>query len=293
MGIPFDGDEARDINKRIFETIYYGCLRASCDLAKKDGPYSTFAGSPFSEGKLQYHLWGLTEDDLLTDWDWKGLIEEIKVHGTRNSLLTALMPTASTSQIMGNQESFEPRTTNIYTRTTLAGEYVIVNRYLVERLIDLGLWTKELRDELVLDQGSVQNIVEVPDDIKDIFKTAFEMKTKPIVQQSVERGPFIDQTQSMNIFSRSPDFDMLTSSHFYGWRNKIKTGMYYLRTQPAVDPIRFGMDATTIKKIMRKRRKANSELLSSDSSDETDDNYAPSSGHQIPVFAGCGDACSA
>lgn len=248
--LPFDSDGAREMNKRIFETIYFGCISASNELAKIYGPYSSFEGSPFSQGKLQYHLWGLTEDDLLMEGlDWKGLVESVKKYGTRNSLLTALMPTASTSQIMNNVECFEPYTTNLYTRTTLAGEFTIVNRYLVDKLQSLGLWNEDVKNELFYDNGSVQNIKCIPDEVKEVYKTAFEMKTKPIVQQAVERGPFIDQSQSMNLFSATPNFDMLTSSHFYSWKNNLKTGMYYLRSQPAVNPIKFKIDPDTIRKI--------------------------------------------
>lgn len=255
MDLPYDSDEARILNKKIFETIYFGCLKQSVELAKKYGPYESFyinGGSPFSHGKLQFHLWGC-EKDLLMGFNWEGLIEDIKKYGTRNSLLTTVMPTASTSQIMANIESIEPITSNVYTRTTLAGEFVVTNKYLVEKLIQLELWNENIRDELLYDKGSVQNISEIPQYIKEIYKTAFEMKTKPLVQQAIDRGPFIDQSQSLNIFSKVPDFSMLASSHFYTWRNKLKTGMYYLRTQPAVDPMEFGIDAEKIIKIKNKR----------------------------------------
>lgn len=255
MKLPFDSEKSRVINRKIFETIYFGCLSASNELAKEHGRYDSFDGSPFSEGKLQFHLWDYSEDDLLMKdkWDWKKLIEDIKKYGTRNSLLTTIMPTASTSQIMNNNEAIEPYTSNLYTRTTLAGEYIIVNKHLQNDLIELGLWTKEIREEFFFDNGSIQKIREIPEHIKDIYKTAFEMKSKPLVQQSIERGPFIDQSQSMNIFSNEPDNRMLTSSHFYGWKNKLKTGMYYLRSQPAVDPIKFGIDQDVITKITLKR----------------------------------------
>lgn len=256
LDVPFDSEEARVINRKIFETIYFGCLTESNNLAKIYGPYETFwhnGGCPFSKGLLQYHLWGHESDYLLTDNDWDGLISSIKKYGTRNSLLTTAMPTASTSQLMSNSEAIEPITQNIYTRTTLAGEFVVINKYLVERLIKLGLWNKETQNELMYDKGSIQNISTIPDHIKAVYKTAFEMKTKPIVQQSIERGPFIDQTQSLNLFCKIPDFEMLTSAQFYGWKNKIKTGMYYLRTQPAVDPIEFGMDQEIIDAIELKR----------------------------------------
>jgi ribonucleoside-diphosphate reductase alpha subunit len=256
--LPYDSNEARILNKKIFETIYYGALKMSVELAKKQGHYETFkinGGSPFSHGKLQYHLWGLTNDDLLMGFDWESLIEDIENYGTRNSLLTTVMPTASTSQIMGNSEYTEPITTNVYIRTTLAGEFMIVNKYLVEKLINLGLWTEEIRNEITYDNGSIQFISEIPDEIKAVYKTAFELKNKPIVQQSVERGPFIDQSQSLNLFCKTPDFDQLTSSHFYTWKNKAKTGMYYLKTQPAVDAIKFGIDIDEINRIEEKRKK--------------------------------------
>ena len=262
MDLSFDSEEAGILNKKIFETIYFGCLTSSNELAQKYGPYQTFEGSPFSQGLLQYHLWGLSEKDLLMDWNWGELIEKIKKYGIRNSLLTALMPTASTSQIMNNVESFEPLTTNLYTRTTLAGEYVIINKHLVEKLISLNLWTKNIREEFLFDNGSIQKIQDIPDDIKAVYKTASEMRMKPIIKQAIERGPFIDQSQSMNLFCNVPDFDALTSAHFYGWRNKLKTGMYYLRSQPAVDPIKFGLELDVVKRI--KKRRANNKGDSDD-----------------------------
>ena len=258
LGLPYDSEEAKQLNKKIFETIYYGAMQMSVELAKKYGAYETFhynGGCPFSKGQLQSHLWGLTEDDLLMDWDWKSLIADVMKYGTRNSLLTTVMPTASTSQIMGNSECTEPITTNVFTRTTLAGEFTVTNKHLVENLISLGLWNQDVRDELLYDRGSVQNIECIPDYIKAIYKTAFELKNKPIVQQSIERGPFVDQSQSLNLFCKIPDFEMLTSSHFYTWKNGLKTGLYYLRTQPAVDALDFGLDAETIQKINRKRNK--------------------------------------
>jgi len=275
MDYPFDSDEAMNLNKRIFETIYYGALKASNELAKRDGPYETFEGSPFSKGKLQFHLWGISEDDLLMGWDWKTLIQDIVKYGTRNSLLTALMPTASTSQICNNNECFEPYTTNLYKRTTLAGEYIIVNEYLIERLIQKGLWNKQIKREFLYDNGSIQKIKEIPMHIKEIFKTAYEMKTKPILDQAIGRGPFVDQSQSMNIFSNNPDFDMLTSSHFYAWEHGLKTGMYYLRSQPAVSPIQFGLDPGVIEKIKAKRNEINFYDDSEDFDDSKDEENDP------------------
>lgn len=256
MGIPYDSMEARIINKKISETIYYGALCMSNELAKKYGPYESFydnGGCPFSKGILQWHMWGLTEEDLLMGFDWKTLIKDIMEYGTRNSLLTTIMPTASSSQIMGNTESYEAIISNVSTRTTMAGEFTVINKHLVEDLIGLGLWNKEIQNELLYDKGSVQSIAAIPNNIKAIYKTAFELQNKPILIQSIERGPFIDQTQSFNMFCQVPDFDKLSSAHFFGWKGKLKTGMYYLKTQPAIDPISFGLDIDVIREIERKR----------------------------------------
>ena len=252
MGFPYESKEASELNKKIFETIYFASLTESNELAKIEGHYKTFKGSPFSEGKLQYHLWGLTEADLLMDWDWNTLIDSIKKYGTRNSLLTSIMPTASTSQIMGNVECIEPYTSNIFVRTTIAGEYIVVNKNLINDLLKLGLWTEDVRNELMYFNGSVQKMKEIPQKLKDIYKTAGEIDQVHLVQQSVERGPFIDQSQSLNIFMDKPNRKRLTSSHFYGWSKGIKTAMYYLRSQPAVDPISFGLDHSIISKIKDK-----------------------------------------
>ena len=273
FGLPYDSQEARTLNRKIFETIYYGTLEMSMELAKEHGAYETFlynGGSPFSKGLLQYHLWDKDENYLLMNYDWKGLIENIKTYGTRNSLLTTVMPTASTSQIMGNSEYCEPITSNVYTRSTLAGEFTVINKYLLETLIELGLWNKDMQNELLYDRGSIQSIANIPVQIKLIYRTAYELKNKPIVQQAIERGPFIDQSQSLNLFCKIPDFDMLTSSHFYTWRNKLKTGLYYLRTQPAVDPIEFGLDAETIIKIEKSRK---GEQVNDDIKTEDNINY--------------------
>jgi len=254
LDIAFDSDEARVVNKKIFETIYYSAVKTSNQLAKKYGAYETFNGSPFSEGKLQFDLWGLTKEDLLMDYDWEKLKENVKKHGTRNSLLTALMPTASTAQIMKNNEAFEPYSSNIYVRKTIAGEYIVVNEYLVNKLLQLGLWNKEMYEEILYYSGSIQKIKRIPEHVRNMFKTAFEMKQIAIVRQAVERGPFIDQTQSMNLFQSVPDFNKLSSSHFYSWSNGLKTGMYYLRTHPAVDPIKFGLDADRIQSIKNQEK---------------------------------------
>lgn len=253
LRVAFDSPDAGVVNRKIFETIYHACLEASCEVAQVDGPYETFQGSPFSQGKFQWHLWGLTQDDLLMDWDWDTLIENVKKYGTRNSLLTTIMPTASTSQLMTNVEACEPYTSNMYTRKTLAGNFTVVNTQLVEDLIDRGLWTNEIRQEFIYDNGSIQNIAEVPQDLKDLYKTAFEMKTSPVVKRAIERGPFIDQSQSMNLFSDNPDYTMLYKSHFYSWSKKLKTGLYYLRSRPASDALKFGLSPTAINRIEAKR----------------------------------------
>lgn len=250
MSYPFDSEEARLLNKQIFETIYYAALCESNELAIKYGQYESFPGSPTSEGKLQFHLWGLDyEKDLLMGYDWGTLIESIKKHGLRNSLLTTCMPTASTAQIMGNSESIEPYLTNIFTRSTLAGEFIVINENLLNDLIRENLWNDSVRKKIIVFNGSIQNISEIPDKIKKIYKTAFELKLKEIVSQSCDRAPFIDQSQSLNLFMEKSDFDVLTSAHFYSWEHGLKTGMYYLRTRPAVDPTQFGIEASEIQKI--------------------------------------------
>jgi ribonucleoside-diphosphate reductase alpha chain len=254
---PYGSDEARLLNKQIFETIYYGCLTESCVLSKESKPYDRFEGSPFSKGQFQFHMWGLTEDELTSPVigkeKWLELKTDVMKWGCKNSLLTTVMPTASTSQIQGNTESIEPKTSNLYMRKTLAGEFVVINEYLVKDLIELGLWNDQIRNEIIYDQGSIQNIEEIPQYIKDVYKTAFEMKQRDIVLQSVERGPYVDQSQSLNLFFPEPDFNKLSSSHFYGWKNGIKTGMYYLRTAPASAPIQFGLDPLVIQEIKNRR----------------------------------------
>lgn len=249
MGFGFDSTEAELLNKQIFETIYYAAVDESKELAKIHGPYESFQGSSFSEGKLQYHLWGLSESDLITQYDWKKLAQEVKQYGTRNSLLTALMPTASTAQIMGNYEGFEPYLTNIFVRTTLAGEFIVINENLIRDLEKINLWSEDMRKLIVIYNGSVQKINQIPQNLKDKYKTAFELSLKSIIKQSVERGPFIDQSQSMNLFQAKPNFKVLYTAHMYGWKSGLKTGMYYLRTSPAVNPINFGIDIDDLKRL--------------------------------------------
>jgi len=254
LELPYDSKEADDLTKKIFETIYFSTLTESCQLAKEYGAYSSFQGSPFSQGILQYHMWGLKEEDLSGMHDWQSLINDIKKYGTRNSLLTTIMPTASTSQIMGNNECTEPYTYNLYKRTTMAGEYVVSNPHLVEKLIELGLWNNKIMNTMIYDNGSIQYIPEIPENIKNIFKTSFELKPKPIIDRALTIAPFIDQSHSLNLYFVVPDTKQLNSALFYSWKKGIKTGVYYLHSQPAADPIKFGLDISDIKKIEKERR---------------------------------------
>jgi ribonucleoside-diphosphate reductase alpha chain len=249
MEYAFDSDEAKLLNSQIFESIYYASVDESMRLAKKDGHYESFPGSPFSEGKLQYHLWGFENSDLLMGYDWDTLCQNVKTYGTRNSLLTCCMPTASSSQIMGNKECIEPLLSNVFTRTVLAGEFLIVNYYLMKELMNIGLWTDDMRKLLIINNGSVQNIDAVPQRIKDVYKTAYELKQMHIVQQSADRGKFIDQSQSLNIFCAKPNYALQTSILFGGWEAGLKTGVYYLRTQSVVNPDQFGVDIDDIKRL--------------------------------------------
>jgi ribonucleotide reductase alpha subunit len=233
LGIPFDSREARDLNKDIFEHMYHAALRSSCDLSKKYGKYETFDGSPAFKGNLQFDLWGVTPSNKL---DWASLKKDIEMHGLRNSLLVAPMPTASTSQIMGNNEAFEPYTTNIYLRRTLAGEFVMVNKHLVKDLQKLGLWTPQIKNEIVRAGGSVQNL-DIPLRLKEIYRTVWEIPQKSIIDMSADRGAYIDQSQSLNIFMENPTLAKLSSMHLYGWKKGLKTGMYYLRTRSKAKPI--------------------------------------------------------
>jgi len=236
---PFESEEARALNREIFETIYYASMTASKDLAKAEGPYETYAGSPVSQGIFQFDMWGVTPSSR---WEWDVLKEEVKTHGVRNSLLLAPMPTASTAQILGNNECFEPYTSNIYTRRVLSGEFIIVNKHLLKDLVRESLWTKEMRQKLMASNGSVQNINEIPQYIKDLYKTAWEISQKSIIEMAADRGAYICQSQSLNIFMENANFGKLTSMHFYGWKKGLKTGMYYLRTKAATDAIKFTVD---------------------------------------------------
>ena len=246
MGLSFESEEAKKLNKDIFETIYFAALTASKDLAKQYGSYSSFQGSPASQGSLQYDLWGLTENDLSGMWDFAALKEEIKEFGLRNSLLVAPMPTASTAQILGNNECFEPFTTNLYKRNTLSGEYAVINKHLVEDLVNLGIWNDNVRLKLFNENGSVQNIPEIPTDIKEVYKTVWEMKGKSILEMARDRSYFIDQSQSLNMFMAEPTASKLSSAHMYGWKLGLKTGMYYLRVKPKAQALKgLGIDLSS------------------------------------------------
>ena len=242
LRLPFTSDEAKQMNQDIFETLYFAAVTASMEMAKEEGAYSTFKGSPISEGEFQYNLWGLKDSDLSGRWDWESLRKEVVEHGVRNSLLVAPMPTASTSQILGNNEAFEPYTSNIYTRRVLSGEFIVVNKHLLEDLVKLGLWNDTLKQEIMRHNGSVQNIEGIPQDIKELYKTVWEMSMKDIIDMSRQRGYFIDQSQSLNLFMEGATYAKLTSMHFYAWQSGLKTGMYYLRTKSAVDAIKFTLN---------------------------------------------------
>ena len=241
---PFESDEARILNTNIFETIYYAALCASKDLAKIDGAYESYQGSPISQGQLQFDLWNVTPSNR---WNWEALRQEILQFGVRNSLLVAPMPTASTSQILGNNECFEPYTSNIYTRRVLSGQFLVVNKHLLKDLIELGLWSEEMKNAIIANNGSIQSIEGIPQEVKDLYKTAWEIKQRAIIDMAADRGAFIDQSQSLNLFMESPNYKKLTSAHFYAWEKGLKTGMYYLRSRPAVDPIKFTVDAEKAK----------------------------------------------
>jgi ribonucleoside-diphosphate reductase alpha chain len=239
MRMPFDSPEASKLNKDIFETIYYAAVEESCAQAEKFGQYQSFPGSPASQGIFQFDMWGVTPSSR---FNWESLKQKVIKTGLRNSLLLAPMPTASTSQILGNNECFEPYTSNIYTRRTLSGEYIIVNKHLLKDLTRLGLWNDSLKQKLMAANGSVANIPEIPADLKALYKTVYEISQKVIIDQAADRGAFICQSQSLNLFVENPNFAKLSSMHFYGWQKGLKTGMYYLRSKAAVDPIKFTLD---------------------------------------------------
>ncbi|MEB8328096.1 ribonucleoside-diphosphate reductase subunit alpha [Flavobacteriaceae bacterium KMM 6897] len=242
LRLPFTSEEAKKLNQDIFETLYFAAVTASMEQAKDEGPYSTYEGSPMSKGEFQHNLWGIKDEELSGRWDWAKLRKEVKKNGVRNSLLVAPMPTASTSQILGNNECFEPYTSNIYTRRVLSGEFIVVNKHLLEDLVGLGLWNENMKQELMRANGSVQDIDGIPEDIKELYKTVWELSMKDIIDMSRHRGYFIDQSQSLNLFLENANYAKLTSMHFYAWKSGLKTGMYYLRTKAAVDAIKFTLD---------------------------------------------------
>ena len=249
LRLPFTSDEAKKLNQEIFETLYFAAVTASMEAAIIEGKYSSYEGSPISQGDFQHNLWNIKDEELSGRWDWGKLRKEVKKNGVRNSLLVAPMPTASTSQILGNNECFEPYTSNIYTRRVLSGEFIVVNKHLLEDLVNLGLWNEDMKQELMRANGSIQHIDTIPKDIRELYKTVWELSMKDIIDMSRQRGYFIDQSQSLNLFMENANYSKLTSMHFYAWKSGLKTGMYYLRTKAAVDAIKFTLDNTKKKEI--------------------------------------------
>ena len=251
MRLPFESEEAKALNREVFETIYFASMTASKDLAKEDGAYESYPGSPVSKGIFQFDMWNVKPTPR---WEWDLLKDEVKKYGVRNSLLLAPMPTASTAQILGNNECFEPYTSNIYTRRVLSGEFIIVNKHLLKDLVKEGLWDKTMRQKIMAANGSVQNIEDVPENLKQLYKTAWEISQKSIIEQAADRGAYICQSQSLNIFMENANFGKLTSMHFYGWEKGLKTGMYYLRTKAATDAIKFTVDKDVVAKSTSKSK---------------------------------------
>ncbi|KAF9659191.1 ribonucleoside-diphosphate reductase subunit alpha [Tenacibaculum sp. ZH5_bin.1] len=242
LRLPFTSEEAKKLNQEIFETLYFAAVTSSMEVAKTKGAYSTYEGSPMSQGEFQHNMWGIKDDELSGRWDWEKLRKNVKKHGVRNSLLVAPMPTASTSQILGNNEAFEPYTSNIYTRRVLSGEFIVVNKHLLEDLVELGLWDNDMKEDIMRANGSIQHIDAIPQNLKDLYKTVWEMSMKDIIDMARHRGYFIDQSQSLNLFMQDPDYAKLTSMHFYAWKSGLKTGMYYLRTKSAVNAKQFTLN---------------------------------------------------
>ena len=242
LRMPFTSEKAKELNQDIFETLYFAALNASVEESKKDGPYKSYKGSPISKGEFQHNMWGVEDKELSGRWNWGKLRKDVLKHGVRNSLLVAPMPTASTSQILGNNECFEPYTSNLYTRRVLSGEFIIVNKHLLKDLDELGLWNEDMKQELMRSNGSIQDIKQIPDELKELYKTVWEMSMKDIIDMARHRGYFIDQSQSLNLFMEGATISKLTSMHFYAWKSGLKTGMYYLRTKSAIDPIKFTLE---------------------------------------------------
>lgn len=279
LRIPFDSEEAAAINRNIFETIYHAALTESCEMARAHGTYETYPGSPVSKGVLQQDMWPNRKPDSGL-WDWGRLRADIAEHGVRNSLLVAPMPTASTSQILGNTEAAEAINSNLYVRRVLAGEFVVANRYLVEHLTELGLWSEAMLKRLIAERGSVQNIEEIPRDVREIYKTVWEIKQRTIVDMAAERAVYIDQSQSLNIHMAEPTYAKLTSLHFHAWRRGLKTGMYYLRTQPAAKAIQFTVDQAEARKPLTESTMA-AAILGSSSEGESAPSPGGSPGHEV------------
>jgi ribonucleoside-diphosphate reductase alpha subunit len=250
MRYPWETDEAKQLNRDIFETIYFAALTASCEIAQVEGPYETYPGSPVSQGILQYDMWGVTPSDR---WDWASLKEKIALYGVRNSLLVAPMPTASTAQILGNNEGFEPYTSNMFVRAVLSGDFPVINKHLIHDLVDLGIWNADMRQKILAADGSIQYIAEIPQPIKDLYKTVWEINPATLIDMAADRGAFVDQSQSFNIFIAEPDYQSVTNVLLYGWSKKLKTLMYYLRTRPAADAIKFTVDVAVNEEMKQKK----------------------------------------
>jgi ribonucleoside-diphosphate reductase alpha subunit len=280
MNLPFESAEAKQMNKDIFETIYFGAVEASMELAQVEGHYQTYPGSPASQGKLQFDMWNVTPS---TRWDWAGLKAKIAQHGIRNSLLLAPMPTASTAQIMGNNESVEPFTSNMYNRRVLAGEFAVVNKYLLRELVESGMWTPEARQLMIADGGSVQKLPMVPAHVKAVYKTVWEISQKTILDMAADRGAFICQSQSLNIHMGAPTTGKLTSMHFYAWKKGLKTGMYYLRTQPKAQAIQFTTDAKALEQV-----KASNKADAADKENSKMANTLPPAPNEDEICLSCG-----
>ncbi|MFY8033434.1 MAG: ribonucleoside-diphosphate reductase subunit alpha [Flexibacteraceae bacterium] len=271
LRMPFDSPEARQLNKEIFETIYFAAMTSSMEEAKKYGHYETYQGSPVSQGIFQYDMWGVTPTNR---WDWTALKQEVRKHGVRNSLLVAPMPTASTSQILGNNECFEPFTSNLYKRRVLSGEFIVVNKHLLKDLVAIGMWNDEMKDKLIMSNGSVQGIDEIPQHLQELYKTAWEISQKAIIDMSADRGAYICQSQSLNVFMTAPNFAKISSMHFYAWKAGLKTGMYYLRTPAATEAIKFTVDMTKQNAPAPAKVATPTPILSAVAANATDQNRA-------------------
>ena len=285
MRYPFDSPEAKRLNIEIFETIYFAALTESCNISSQLGPYESYPGSPISQGEFQFDMWGVVPTSR---WDWDALRSKIQEHGVRNSLLLAPMPTASTSQILGNNECFEPYTSNIYSRRTLSGEYIIVNKHLLKDLIGLGLWDEDMKHRLLATNGSVKEIDEIPEDLKELYKTVWEMSQKVIIDMAADRGAYICQSQSMNLFVENPNFGKLSSMHFYAWQKGLKTGMYYLRSKAATDPIKFTVKQTAAQNGDVKNNEAGLEKNQPTAFDENIDHQGAACSLDDPECLMCG-----